>query len=98
MLERPIYLGFVPVLSVSDIGEAEIVLFGPDRTLLHVLNQPPAREDPDMELKRNGSQPSAKGPAENFSGDVRIDPLFLSSGPATFSGAHVTFEPGARSA
>ena len=51
-----------------------------------------------MELKRKGSQPSAQGPAENFTGAVRIDPLFQSPGPATFSGAYVTFEPGARSA
>lgn len=51
-----------------------------------------------MELKRNGTQPSTKGPAENFTGTVRVDPLFQSSGPATFSGAYVTFEPGARSA
>jgi quercetin dioxygenase-like cupin family protein len=51
-----------------------------------------------MELKRNGTQPSAKGPAENFTGTVRVDPLFQSLGPATFSGAYVTFEPGARSA
>ena len=51
-----------------------------------------------MELKRNGSQPSAKGTAENFTGNVRVDPLFQSPGPAQFSGALVTFEPGARSA
>lgn len=51
-----------------------------------------------MELKRNGTQPSAKGPAENFTGTVRVDPLFHSPGPATFGGAYVTFEPGARSA
>ena len=51
-----------------------------------------------MELKRNGSQVSARGPAENFTGMVRIDPLFKSPGPADFGGALVTFEPGARSA
>ncbi len=51
-----------------------------------------------MELKRNGSQPSTKGRAETFTGNVRIDPLFQSPGPATFSGALVTFEPGAHSA
>jgi quercetin dioxygenase-like cupin family protein len=51
-----------------------------------------------MELKRNGSQPSAKGPAETFTGHVRIDPLFQAPGAGTFSGASVTFEPGARSA
>lgn len=51
-----------------------------------------------MEIKRNGSQPSIKGPAENFTGNVRIDLLFQSPGCAQFGGAHVTFEPGARSA
>ena len=50
-----------------------------------------------MELKRNGSQPALKGPAENFTGNVRVDPLFKSPGPADFAGALVTFEPGARS-
>jgi quercetin dioxygenase-like cupin family protein len=49
-------------------------------------------------IKRNGSQASSKGPAEWFTGNVRIDPLFQSPGPATFSGSSVTFEPGARSA
>lgn len=51
-----------------------------------------------MELKRNGSQPSRGGSADHFTGSVRIDPLFQSPGPAQFSGALVTFEPGARSA
>jgi quercetin dioxygenase-like cupin family protein len=51
-----------------------------------------------MELKRVGSQPSAKGPTEYFSGTVRIDPLFQATAPARASGASVTFEPGARSA
>ena len=44
-----------------------------------------------MELKRNGSQPSIKGADETFTGNVRIDPLFQSPGPANFSGASVTF-------
>ena len=51
-----------------------------------------------MQLRRNGSQPSSKGPEAYFTGHARIDPLFQSPGPATFSGASVTFEPGARSA
>lgn len=51
-----------------------------------------------MDIKRSGSQPSAKGPPEYFSGTVRIDPLFLAPAPARVSGASVTFEPGARSA
>ncbi len=51
-----------------------------------------------MEIKRGGSQPSRKGPAEYFSGSVRVDPLFEAPAPARVSGGSVTFEPGARSA
>ncbi len=51
-----------------------------------------------MEIKRNGSQPSGKGPEENFTGTVRVDPLFTAPDPARVSAAYVTFEPGARSA
>ena len=51
-----------------------------------------------MEIKRNGSQPSGKGPAEYFTGNVRIDPLFQAPDPARVSIANVTFEPGARTA
>jgi quercetin dioxygenase-like cupin family protein len=49
-------------------------------------------------IARNGSQPSAKGPAEHFTGNVRVDPLFPANDTARVSGAYVTFEPGARSA
>src|ERR1044071_3152700 len=51
-----------------------------------------------MDIKRGGSQPAAKGPAENFTGNVRIDPLFEAPHPARVRCATVTFEPGARSA
>ncbi len=51
-----------------------------------------------MEIKRSGSQPSAKGPAEYFTGTVRIDPLFDRTDPARVTGGIVTFEPCARSA
>jgi quercetin dioxygenase-like cupin family protein len=51
-----------------------------------------------MEIKRVGSQPSGKGPAEYFTGTVRVDPLFQAPAPARVSGAAVTFEPGARTA
>jgi quercetin dioxygenase-like cupin family protein len=51
-----------------------------------------------MEIKRNGSQPSGKGPADYFTGTVRIDPLFQAPDPARLRGASVTFEPGARTA
>jgi quercetin dioxygenase-like cupin family protein len=45
-----------------------------------------------------GSQAAAKGPAEYFTGSVRVEPLFAAKDTAPFSGAYVTFEPGARSA
>ena len=51
-----------------------------------------------MEIKRTGSQPSNKGPADWFTGTVRVDPLFQANAPARASGASVTFEPGARTA
>jgi quercetin dioxygenase-like cupin family protein len=51
-----------------------------------------------MEIKRNGSQPSGKGPADYFTGSVRVDPLFRAPDPARGVGASVTFEPGARTA
>jgi quercetin dioxygenase-like cupin family protein len=56
------------------------------------------RKEIKMEIKRIGSQPSSKGPAEWFTGTVRIDPLFQANAPARASGASVTFEPGARTA
>jgi quercetin dioxygenase-like cupin family protein len=51
-----------------------------------------------MNIKRGGSQPSAKGPAEWFTGPVRIDSPFQGGAPARVVGAIVTFEPGARTA
>jgi quercetin dioxygenase-like cupin family protein len=51
-----------------------------------------------MQITRIGSQPSAKGPTDYFTGDVRVDPLFPANSPSRTSGASVTFEPGARTA
>ena len=51
-----------------------------------------------MQIKRAGSQPSTKGPADWFTGTVRIDPLFPAAEPARAAGNAVTFEPGARTA
>jgi quercetin dioxygenase-like cupin family protein len=51
-----------------------------------------------MEITRAGSQTSAKGPADWFTGSVRIDPLFQTHAPSRAAGACVTFEPGARTA
>ena len=51
-----------------------------------------------MEIKRGGSQPSTKGPADYFTGTVRIDPLLEAPDPARVNSVSVTFEPGARTA
>jgi quercetin dioxygenase-like cupin family protein len=51
-----------------------------------------------MDIKRSGSQPSGKGPAENFTGAVRIDPLLQAPAPARVLWSSVTFEPGAGTA
>jgi len=58
----------------------------------------PLTQQQKMEIKRIGSQTSVKGPADWFTGTVRIDPLFQANAPAHASGASVTFEPGARTA
>jgi 4-carboxymuconolactone decarboxylase len=52
----------------------------------------------EITVARSGSQPSREGPAENFSGSVRVDPLFAANDAARASGAYVTFQPGARTA
>jgi quercetin dioxygenase-like cupin family protein len=51
-----------------------------------------------MEITRIGSQPSAAGLADWFTGTVRIDPLFSAVEPGRVGAANVTFEPGARTA
>lgn len=52
-----------------------------------------------MEIKRAGSQPSMTGPAERFTGQVRIDPLRPQAhDPSRVTALSVTFEPGARTA
>ena len=51
-----------------------------------------------LQIARNGSQPSYKGPAESFTGAVRVDPLFQAKESTRATGAYVTFEPGARTA
>ena len=51
-----------------------------------------------MEIKRSGSQPSGRGPAEYFTGAVGIDPVFHALAPARVLGVRVTFGRGARTA
>ena len=52
----------------------------------------------EIRITPNGSQPSVKGAAQNFTGTVRVDGLFKGDAPARIGGATVTFEPGARTA
>ena len=51
-----------------------------------------------MDIKRSASRSSIEGPAEWFTGRVRVEPLFQATAPGRAQGANVTFEPGARSA
>jgi quercetin dioxygenase-like cupin family protein len=55
-------------------------------------------EPSGLTVTRNGSYPSAKGPAEYFTGTVRVDRVFNATDPSRTSAGNVTFEPGARSA
>jgi quercetin dioxygenase-like cupin family protein len=56
-----------------------------------------SKESQKITIMRSGSQPSRTGPAEYFTGSLRIDPLFAAASPSRTSGGSVTFEPGARS-
>ena len=56
------------------------------------------KSETDMDIKRNGSQPSTPGPSDYFTGTVRLDQPFKGSEPARVAGAIVTFEPGSRTA
>ena len=64
----------------------------------HAETRSTAKMEDEMEITRVGSQPSAKGPADWFTGTVRIDPLFPAKAPARAAGNTVTFEPGSRTA
>jgi quercetin dioxygenase-like cupin family protein len=84
------------MLAVTD-GLAALAAAGPS-SAQEKFTVPTRRRKTTMEIKRNGSQPSGKGPADYFTGAVRIDPLFQAPDPARVRGASVTFEPGARTA
>ena len=58
----------------------------------------PAEEKSMLIINPNGSQPSAQGPSDYFTGTVRVDAPFKETQDARVSGATVTFEPGARTA
>jgi 4-carboxymuconolactone decarboxylase len=61
-------------------------------------NDAAGRDRKSQTIIRSGSQPPANGPAEYFTGNVRVDPLFPANESIPSSAAYVTFEPGARSA
>lgn len=61
-------------------------------------NPETARRRVPMEIVRNGSRPSTRGPAQWFTGNVRVDGFFQRTEPARVGGATVTFEPGSRTA
>ena len=80
---------------MDDLGD----IFGRGGPLARcVPGYAPRREQQHMEITRIGSQPSVKGPADWFTGTVRIDSLLDRTDPARVNGATVTFEPGARTA
>ena len=79
-------------------GLVAVAAAGPATAQEAVLTEPTKRRKGTMEIKRSGSQPSRKGPADYFTGTVRVDPLFQAPDPARVVGASVTFEPGARTA
>jgi 4-carboxymuconolactone decarboxylase len=57
-----------------------------------------AHADPGLKITRHGAQPATQGPAENFTGSVRVESRFAAEAPARAGGGLVTFEPGARTA
>jgi quercetin dioxygenase-like cupin family protein len=70
-------------------------------SLALLLASPSQAQNPassKLEIQRNGTTPSQRGPAETFTGAVRTDNPFRGWGASRVSGSHVTFEPGARTA
>jgi quercetin dioxygenase-like cupin family protein len=67
-------------------------------TSLVLATSAAAQSSDGLEIKRSGSQPSGRGPADYFTGAVRVDPLFQAEAPWQSRGGSVTFEPGARTA
>jgi quercetin dioxygenase-like cupin family protein len=75
-----------------------VFLFNPFITIIYYLLLPNNQKGKIMNIKRSCSQPSNIGPADWFTGTVRIDPLIQANEPARVNGSTVTFEPGARTA
>lgn len=67
-------------------------------TATSAIGQGAPKQEQIMKIHRSGLQPSQEGPADWFTGHVRVDPLNTAPAPARHSAASVTFEPGARTA
>jgi len=67
-------------------------------TIAMIATALPAYANSEVVVTRSGSQPSAAGSPDNFTGSVRVDDRFSGTAPARIGGATVTFEPGARTA
>ena len=78
-------------------GMALLIGSGPGLAQRLLVNNVTERRE-TMDIKRNGSRPSGKGPEAYFTGTVRVDPVFQVGDPMWLNAGSVTFEPGARSA
>src|SRR5438046_9820270 len=89
----------MPLTRRTFLRSISLAALGMPAILRGETNSPSTqRKELKIEIKKGGSQPSSRGPADWFIGTVRIDPLFQAHDPARASGASVTFEPGARTA
>ena len=86
------------LLKPTIAGALVFALLAPAMPTSIAQSGTPSQAQPPLSIARAGSQVSSAGPAENFTGGVRVDPLFRAIGPAAAAGAYVTFEPGARTA
>jgi quercetin dioxygenase-like cupin family protein len=85
-------------LIANAVGLAMLSMARPGFAATLAENDLTARRNETMDIKRNGSRPSGRGPEAWFTGTVRVDPMFQVGEPVRVSGGHVTFEPGARTA
>jgi quercetin dioxygenase-like cupin family protein len=77
---------------------AAVALLSLAGSLTHAARAEPPQAQKTQVIFRAGSQPSFVGGADNFTGNVRVDPMFPAGERASYSGGQVTFQPGARSA
>jgi quercetin dioxygenase-like cupin family protein len=102
-------ISLIPALQIGVNGQVQQQQQQQDQSAPFIVqNTSESMQDPlqgnetnqtsSMEIRRSGSQPSTIGPAEYFTGSVRIEPLFEAKDPARLVAASVTFEPGAHTA